>query len=176
MRPSCSTTNTRFGSRRGAATWTGMTNPDWKSTASSVAPDPVGTPAQSAGFTLSSWQVGEHPSPAVRLPSSHSSAPSATPLPQAAGIVVVVLVVVVELVVVVLVSVVLVVVVDGWTPAATSATNASTFDSIGPASPLVVQPPLPSALEKAAVRLLSHRCRQGRPTGTPRLAAVELHL
>src|SRR5437899_2756467 len=40
MRPSCSTTNTRCGSRRGAATWTGMTNPDWKSTASSVAPDP----------------------------------------------------------------------------------------------------------------------------------------
>src|SRR2546422_8574941 len=153
IRPSCSTTNTRCGSRRGAATWTGMTNPDWKSTASSVAPDPVGTPAQSAGFTLSSWQVGEHPSPGVRLPSSHSSVPSAMPLPHAPGMVVVVLVVVVLVVVVVVV---------GWTSPATSVTNTSTFVSIVPASPLVVQPPLPSALEKAEVKLLSHRCRQGR--------------
>src|SRR5438874_528406 len=94
------------------------------------------------------------------------------PLPHDGEIVVVVVVVV--LVVVVLPGVVVVVVADPWTSAATSATKASTLASMPPASPPVVQDPRPSALENADAKALSHRCRQGAGTETPRLAAVAL--
>jgi hypothetical protein len=47
-------------------------------------PDTVGTPAHSPD-AFSSWHVAEQPSPLVVPPSSHSSVPSATPLPHKTG-------------------------------------------------------------------------------------------
>src|SRR5262245_57184450 len=168
-RPPCSTTKSRFGSRRGAERWTGMTKPVCTSTVSSVAPEPVGTPAQRAGFTLSSWQVGEQPSPGSVLPSSHSSSGPATPSPQLAEPTVLV---VDELVVVVVV----VVAAGGWRADAASATKASTCDSMAAASPVVVQPPLASALANPAANLVSHPSRHSGSTGTPSRAAFDTHL
>jgi hypothetical protein len=71
------------------------------STVSRSVPVTVGTPAHTAGFTLSSWQAASQPSPGVVFESSHSSPPSIAPFPHAAGtdveVVVVVAVVVVVL-------------------------------------------------------------------------------
>src|SRR5438552_13886270 len=81
IRPGCSTTKTRLGSSRGAVTCTGWTSPEATRTEASAVPATVGTPAQRAE-EFSSWQVAEQPSPLFVLPSSHSSVPSAIPLPQ----------------------------------------------------------------------------------------------
>src|SRR5438132_14363679 len=80
-RPGCSTMKSRFGSSGGAVTCVGCARPEATSPDLIAVPLTVGMPAQMADV-FSSWQVAEQPSPLVVLPSSHSSVPSTTPLPQ----------------------------------------------------------------------------------------------
>src|SRR5207247_6683428 len=69
------------GASRGAGTCRGWTSAEGTRIEARAVPATVGTPAQRAE-EFSSWQVAEQPSPLFVLPSSHSSVPSAIPLPQ----------------------------------------------------------------------------------------------
>src|SRR5215510_3542973 len=84
MRPGCSTMKRRFGSSRGAVTYTGFARPEATSCEAIDVPLTVGMPAQIADV-FSSWHVDEQPSPLVVLPSSHSSVPSIVASPQTAA-------------------------------------------------------------------------------------------